>query len=134
MLETYQATGNLSKAAKAGGLKRRELVARRKEDPELSVEMQDAFEAYLDGIEELLRGLLTGEHRGNPLPAFAILKAHRPDKWHDKAQATAVQVNVQTFAPPPGMVEALLAESIAIATPETKALLAPADKPQSDPA
>lgn len=120
----YTETGNLAKAAKAAGVKRRELVAAREDDREFDLEMTDALETFLDGIQDALVSIAKGQTRAHPLAGFGILKAHRPHMWHDKAQA-AVQINVGTG--PQITAEAvrqLFVDSLALATDESKRQLA----------
>lgn len=120
----YTETGNLAKAAKAAGVKRRELVAARDEDREFDLEMTDALETFLDGVQDALVAIAKGQIKAHPLAGFGILKAHRPHQWHDKAQA-AIQINVgQGPAITAEAVRQLFVDSLALATDESKRALA----------
>lgn len=126
--EVYEQTGSLAKAAKAAQKKRREIVAAMADDAEFRLDMEDAKESWLDGLEEYLGKAARGEIKGNPLAAFGPLKAHRTDKYHDKAQAQVlVQVN-QPGGPSEETIAELFRASLRDATEVTRSQLAlPAD-------
>lgn len=111
-LQVLAATGNVSAAARAAGLARWRLYARRQKDPEFAAAWRDAEEEAVDlleaearrravdGVEEPLMGggkLIKDEgghvitvRRYNDRLLELLLKAHRPDRYKDRSEGSAI--------------------------------------------
>ena len=87
-IETLEAQGTVSHAAKAAGVSRQTAYRWQDEDQEFAFEWEQALENAVDGVENALyKRALAGE----VIPAIFYLKAHRPI-YRDRLNINVEQV------------------------------------------
>lgn len=98
-LEVYAETFNVSRAAKAAGVSRRQLYAWRKEDPEFSDDWSDATEGCIDRLDETLFEIATNpkvEAGRRATAAIMVLNAYRASLYSPKNKPGATDDEPQT--------------------------------------
>ncbi len=80
-LEAFQLHANVSAAAKAAGVSRNTIYARRRANPEFAALFNEAEQKALDNLELCIyKGALEGDLKA----AMWFLSRRRPEKWGDR--------------------------------------------------
>jgi hypothetical protein len=87
-------TGNASKAANEAGFSKFWAYNNRKRDPEFAKQWDQAYEEYVDYLEEVCGERAARDEKPSDLLMMFRLKAERPHKYRDNYQAGPNIVNV----------------------------------------